>query len=1845
MNSTTNNNMKGQYKKRMVVLAESNTKRIAELAERCSQSRAIDGNGNYTTSEKCILYDYIERDIKQSTLLDTIDKLTSSNSYLKNCLKNNCVQNALKIFLDDTSPSKDIIEPHMALSSKILNSVVPSDLVQEMARFNTNIEDFIPPQSERQEWLKIFDTFSKALPENGGAAHDCLESFVCSLENIEHSLPKEKERRRFLKVMEDVAQKFSRLAEGSENILKTSESVVGNLGDKFSKLMDAGEGFNLTDAISLIPLGLIGFGVYYTSKSDDLQDLVLGIVLIALGIYFGGFELLKRFMSKLGLSVANLFDSFIDKFVSPDRIEPHGVFGIAGDEIIDSIATVWMGSIGLSAICSSDRKKIISDINGIMRIKDGIPKMILSLQKVVEKVYNYIFASKLGFDPLTISSTNNPAIDEFEKECNNIFNQSARGTFILSERNLVKLTALVETGEKLYKNAQFLRQETGALKILLDVINKLKKIKTHFEAANIHLTGFRQEPIGILLRGAPGVFKSMTCQHLSYICSVMHLEPERFEEFMENPNVFIYNRQCEADYWSGYTPDKIVVTYDDIGQNRKAQESADNEYMNIIRGNNSFEYNLHMAEMEQKGVTMYRSLFSICTSNMWRLRNDCLESLEALERRFDFNIIVTPKEQYCKNPTSNLFNQKFDISKIPVGKDGKTPNPTPELQDFHICKSNGQPTGIKYSFDELVMKIRDRYLEKKKWHVQHLENFRSTVKTYSDKFKMDVPTKALDTKKAPSESSDTVVEAQSNMDSMNTIPMVSMEDIPAIDSSNDPEVISSSSSYHSASKETTHWDLGEMYAKYAARDNIHDYDPLESIKAWWKMRMSPDMYADYLKLLNMPYDVLKETSAEILKYANYSIHFSHYFPEHIIGTCFYKRPGDVIGYMLHNRPMAGIYTLNLENIELLSPSFGNLDTEGKIGSLFRHPIVTKLKAYGVYIFNKVNEFWWLPFIFIALKKVYTKFLKIQENPSIPKEYNDLNTHKLLDILKMKINKSINEGSYENLKKDLDEYFSVVQEQMNYDHSRRPHNSKKVHSLSKLKNNIKPHFNDKTGYDISHKITSKNTYKMVFENPDGLSIDLGHVTFIRGCYALIPLHYVAIWARLIEEEEGFGDKTLELVDNFGMVKSKQKIGDVIMRTFGENLGSADMCLACFPDIAPRPDIVKNFVSESDMCYLQNNSCVTITIPRKGTTETFTSQCSFQKVPINVQSEALDYEVVKCVRYIAMTQKGDCGLPVILQNRQLGGKRLLGLHIAGSSLTRAAYASVVTQEDLLVALSEMDESLEQFNVQEIESQFSEMGITPQSDMEFFKTRDSIKTRFNILGKANLPHTSSDVTDILESHIHNHLEDNGEPILSTQKPAALRPDKSIDPYDKALAKYCISEPKMDLEILHKAVADYEMFLYEVSKVQVAPRILLVEEALWGIEGNDSFRSMNSGSSPGYPLKVIDPNFKKEIFGPNAIRDKTNPSFREIAHTCSRIAKDAANNIRHLWIFTDNKKNERRPIEKVEKKETRLFSGCPFYYFVLVRQYFGAFAMWMLDNKIHNESALGIDVHSPDWDQLAQRLGSFSAKTELAKVLAGDYSKYDGSELPTIHWLILNIINRWYNDSSRNQRIRRILWLEVVNSRHIFREVVYEWTASLPSGHPLTTIINTMYNSISFRYCFFRTPTLEMKKFSDYVKLEVLGDDNVAGLHPIIEDIFNQETIPPLMKELGLTYTDEAKSGKVHKYRFLTEIEFLKRKFRFEPLLGRFVPPLRLSVILEIPQWSKKGDKYNIIAADNMSEAASELAYYDDEMYNKYIHIIDRARRKFASHLIVEPAIVESRLVKLGRRKTGGSVLGTIC
>lgn len=189
----------------------------------------------------------------------------------------------------------------------------------------------------------------------------------------------------------------------------------------------------------------------------------------------------------------------------------------------------------------------------------------------------------------------------------------------------------------------------------------------------------------------------------------------------------------------------------------------------------------------------------------------------------------------------------------------------------------------------------------------------------------------------------------------------------------------------------------------------------------------------------------------------------------------------------------------------------------------------------------------------------------------------------------------------------------------------------------------------------------------------------------------------------------------------------------------------------------------------------------------------------------------------------------------------------------------------------------------------------------------------------------------------------------------------------------------------------------------------------------------------------------------------------------------------------------------------------------------------------------------------------------------------------------------------------------MEVYNSMHLVHNILYMMNHSQPSGNPSTTILNSFYNSVSmrivFQLCAKKANVFgSMKIFNENVSMVSYGDDNVINISDKIIGWFNQNTITDGYAQIGMTYTDEAKTGEaMADYRSIGEVAYLKRNF--DQRGRRWFAPLALDTVLEMCNW-RRGDIDPVSATQvNCEMAIMELSLHTKDVWNQWKPKIEKS------------------------------------
>lgn len=393
--------------------------------------------------------------------------------------------------------------------------------------------------------------------------------------------------------------------------------------------------------------------------------------------------------------------------------------------------------------------------------------------------------------------------------------------------------------------------------------------------------------------------------------------------------------------------------------------------------------------------------------------------------------------------------------------------------------------------------------------------------------------------------------------------------------------------------------------------------------------------------------------------------------------------------------------------------------------------------------------------------------------------------------------------------------------------------------------------------------------------------------------------------------------------------------------------------------------------------------------------------------------------------------------------------------------------------------------------------------------------------------------------------------------------KPDlKSWAPWHHALKDITSQTCKVDAGLVEHCVdsfVDDIMAELPLSSQRDLQKVRVVN-AINGIPGVAHLDKMNLATSMGEPWCTTKKKYLVDM--PTDTIPHAKIFTPDVMARISAIEDNYARGIRACPVFSGQKKDEARALEKLIDGKIRIFTGGPVDHSVVVRSYLHTFTKVMTENKILFETGVGCAAQSLEWEQFHDYL----VQHGLDRMVAGDYEKFD-KKMGAI-WMLaaFNIIIRI---------LRRCGWTdeELIPIFCIAEDTSHPYTnmggdliqtyGMNPSGHTLTVIINSLVNSLYLRYAYAkRSPTLKCTTFKKFVALLTYGDDNVMGVSPQC-DWFNHTTIVEEMAAIGVGYTMADKKTKSIPFIHMSEISFLKRAWRWDEDVGALLCPLEMASI----------------------------------------------------------------------------------
>nr|WDA55541.1 polyprotein 1 [Black pepper virus F] len=530
------------------------------------------------------------------------------------------------------------------------------------------------------------------------------------------------------------------------------------------------------------------------------------------------------------------------------------------------------------------------------------------------------------------------------------------------------------------------------------------------------------------------------------------------------------------------------------------------------------------------------------------------------------------------------------------------------------------------------------------------------------------------------------------------------------------------------------------------------------------------------------------------------------------------------------------------------------------------------------------------------------------------------------------------------------------------------------------------------------------------------------------------------------------------------------------------------------------------------------------------------CELQSEVINVGMSGTNYlrEVPRYIAYQAPTVDKDCGSLIFVTHK--GIAKLVGIHVAGfARKTNEPYgmACFLPKCRRLVANAQCSQV-------QFESYFDYMQ-TPQPLGESVKAVGIMKPecQLRVTTKSKLVLTPK------EWHLGTEVEKEPAILTKHDPRVANSSNPNFDPYTDGMTKYAQESGPFDYDVLESAMDDIcEEWQDACGEFDFSEATL--DEAINGVAGLEYFDSLVMGTSEGFPYILSrKPGEKgKYRFVHGEPGNYEIDADSQVARDIENIENESIEGVPCL-VGIECPKDEKVAIAKVTTKpKTRLFTVMPFSYNLVVRKKFIKFVKFIMEKRHKLACQVGTNVYSRDWTLIANKLHEVGDD-----ILCCDYSRFDGLLAPTVMEIIAKGINKICGGPWQVQKQRENLLMACCNRYGICRNTVFQVMCGIPSGFPLTVILNSIFNELLVRYFYKQIMAdhgILRETYKENIRLVVYGDDNLISVHPSITHIFNGQILKTEMAKCGITITDGVDKTLPHlNFRKLMHCDFLKRQF----------------------------------------------------------------------------------------------------
>lgn len=1296
-----------------------------------------------------------------------------------------------------------------------------------------------------------------------------------------------------------------------------------------------------------------------------------------------------------------------------------------------------------------------------------------------------------------------------------------------------------------------LYQHTDTHKDVVRLVSELSSVLKPFAGVINARNNRRFEPHMAVILGDPGIGKTvMAMEVVSAVLKLSGLMPDAVSEADIAKEVW---QKGTSEYWNGYGQ-QLALIMDDAFQCKAALMTEENDYFNVIKAVGSWAMPLNMADLESKGRIYFKSKFIYATTNVDNIKCEAvkvLHSPDAVTRRFRHAYKLFIKPEYMRPGTTELNHGVFEEQSFKLAEQGHVGFNAFPWHMWEVAAHDylqGTTAKTRFPLRGVVLKMARDLKHSLKMHDSKLEvlnNYVKDMQTLDELDAVDIVPQGWHFKvpfghKPTKEEITNMTKEAAFVGTCASI----------------PTAMGGPDAHFKEKREF--FDLKKWYAdtKVWAQEHKAMSAAIGTLCAGFWIAFHGPVFAIIKSILK----ALKQMFLPSSDYQGGKKYLGQYLTYHNYTTIEHIRAKIVSDMnILPSEVDLDMVTLYIHRSKYKVLAYEYWPEAVKKGTVLEDG------KYDVRTYEFKTPAYYFPFSTLTAAGFKMPDSRIPSMYTIGKNPGDMYEQLETDTLRWESNTPMPKMKIIKVKKATDIQFQ------SYVAPPDPV------TTTETKNEL-------------HNIYS-SVHAIIHKMSDGSVRQWGNFMMLVDTMGVMPKHYRAQFFKQVAQ----GHATLE--DEFQLVNTTNP-GSAICVPCGDfwklphqTVVDSDIEFINFKSVCKRNhrNITGLFIKEADITARTSHP-VRLDVPRFG------SDARFTRNTMSAKSLKLEANVVAQLNYSRLwkyasvnTELGDCGSPLTMAHTSAcNGRICLGFHVAAHIHDHDGYAVVLTQEIIEAARKAMGVVQDNFVgcLQQQGFTLHTIEEDPLAAMGSFQTIGVIdqaynsprNTKFKIVEEV---YGMFGEYNYAPAHLGQFRTDDGVvyPMVN-----------ALEPYQGPIHLYF--QPWLE-QAIHLALKPLSSLSVDATR-----EILTFEKAVKG-DPMMKLRGLPRGTSAGFPYALTMRDGKKSFFGADGEFQMDTPAAKEIELKVQEMLDLAKQNVRSAVVFIDFLKDELRPIEKVEAGKTRLISCAPMVYTIAVRRMFGAFTSAFF--RFHTESGMcpGICAYT-DWAKLFQHV-----QQKGKKVFDGDFKGFDSSEQAHFLMRICHAINRWYDDGEENARIREVLFLDLIHSRHLGGRgdkqcYIIQWNRSLPSGHPLTTVVNSIYSLATLIGCYIAI-TGDAVNFWQKVAAATYGDDNLVNPDDQTADTYNQVTVAQTMQdEFGLTYTSGKKDGELEAYTTIDGVTFLQRGFRVEH--GEVYSPLNLNSFLYTPYHCKNQMLKQQIINDTMEKSLEELSQHPEATWDEY-------------------------------------------